>query len=124
MANPYRMKKAAPRANERDFPFIVQIVVPDGGFDWTLNAINAWHRYSGQLQRRGGRRLEGDLEFGRWCFEGLEIAKAFRHRFGGEIMPITLRGRVDTRAGPGSRVCTAKKCGRDATEGNAERKLA
>lgn len=124
MANLLRMKKVAAHANEREFPFVVQIVVSDGGFDWTLNAINAWHHYSRHPQRRGRRHHEGNLEFGRWCFEGLEIAKAFRHRFGGEIMPITMRGRADRRPDAGSRACTAEECSRDAARGNAERKLA
>jgi hypothetical protein len=53
MANFLRMKKVAAHANELEFPFVVQIVVPDGGFDWTFNAINAWHHYSRHPQRRG-----------------------------------------------------------------------
>lgn len=124
MANLLRMKKVAAHANEREFPFVVQVVVPDGGFDWTLNAINAWHHYSRHPQRRGRRYYEGEREFWRWCFEGLEVAKAFRHQFGGEIMPITVRGRANRRPDLGSRACTAEQCGRGAAEGSAERKLA
>jgi hypothetical protein len=39
--------------NERDFPFVVKIAVPDGGFECTLDAINAWHHYSRNPQYRG-----------------------------------------------------------------------
>lgn len=91
MAHPFQMKKTMARVNERDFPFVVQIAVPDGGFGCALDAINAWHYYSKNKQRQGRRHYAGEQEFWRWCFGGLEIAKSFRHRFGGEIMPVTVR---------------------------------
>ena len=93
MANLFRMKKVTARVNERNYPFVVHVAVPDGGFECTLDAINAWHCYSGSKQRRGQRHRMGDQEFWSWCFDGLEIAKAFRHRFGGEIVPVTVRRR-------------------------------
>ena len=97
MANLLRMKKVTARVNERDYPFVVQVAVPDGGFECTLEAINAWHGYSRSRQRRGQRYRRGEQEFWSWCFDGLEIAKSFRHRFGGEIMPVTVRRRSDSR---------------------------
>jgi hypothetical protein len=90
-----RLKTTAARASRSKFPFVVQIVVPDGGFGCTLGAINAWHRYSKTIQRRGPPQPLGERVFWNWCFEGLEIAKVFRHRFGGQIVPITIRSRRD-----------------------------
>ncbi len=84
MGNLFRKKKMASRINERKFPFIVQLAVPDGGFGPTLDAINAWHCYSNNRQRRGHRQHLGDQHFWRWCFESVEVAEripaAFRRR--------------------------------------------
>jgi len=99
MANLLRLKKIKARSNEAAFPFVVQIAVPDGGFGCTLDAINAWHCYSKNRQRRGQRQRVGVREYWSWCFEGLEIAKQFRQRFGGEIMPVTIRPRPERRGG-------------------------
>ena len=88
-----RLKTGAARPGQGKCPFVVQIVVPDGGFGCTLDAIDAWHRYSNNIQRCGPPQPLGERVFWNWCFEGLEIAKSFRHRFGGEIVPVTIRSR-------------------------------
>lgn len=94
------MRNVTVRVNDRDFPFVVQIAVPDGGFECALGAVHTWHRYGGKPQR-GGQRYHagGEQEFWSWCFEGLEIAKAVRHRFGGEILPVAIRSRTKRRTG-------------------------
>jgi len=74
-------------ANERNFPFVVQIAVPDGGFGSKLEAINAWHRYSKNKQRRGRPQSLGEKKFWRWCFKSSETAEQFSRRFGGELVP-------------------------------------
>jgi len=122
MANLLRMKKVTARVNERDFPFVVQIAVPDGGFECTLDAINAWHCYSKNKQRRGQRHHVGEREFWRWCFEGLEIAKTFRQRFGGEIVPVTVRRRTESQRDPALQIAAVGKPNPLATEQKAEAK--
>lgn len=97
MANLFRLKKIKARNNEAAFPFVVQIAVPDGGFGCTLDAINAWHCYGKNRQRRGQRQRLGEREYWSWCFEELEIAKEFRQRFGGEILPTTVRTQAARR---------------------------
>jgi hypothetical protein len=37
MTSSIRKKKVNAHINERDFPFVVQIAVPDGGFECTLD---------------------------------------------------------------------------------------
>jgi hypothetical protein len=91
MPSPVRMKKTTARVRQGEPQFVVQVAVPDGGFGCTLDAVNAWHRYSNNTQRRGRPQRLGKREFWSWCFEGLEIAKSFRHRFGGQIVPVTIR---------------------------------
>jgi hypothetical protein len=130
MTNLPRVKKVTVRVNERDFPFVVQIAVPDGpfvvqiavpdgGFECALGAINAWHRYSRNLQYRGPPYHIGEQEFRSWRFAGLEIAEAFRHRFGGEILPVTTRARTNRRPDPALFVSSAG----DATRGSADQDI-
>jgi hypothetical protein len=88
-----RKRKMAARINERGFPFVVQIAMPEDGFGLTLDTINAWHRYTKNKQRRARLQGVGRQKFGYWCFQSLEIAHRFRQRFGGEIVPATNSGR-------------------------------
>ena len=107
MPNSCQKGKVTVRLNEGDFPFIVQIAVPYGGFVCVLDAINAWHRYSRNPQYREQPRHIGELEFRSWRFEDLEIATAFRHRFGGEILSETIVTCTNRRPDLASRVPTA-----------------
>jgi len=94
MANTHRSKQTPARFNERHFPFVVQIAVPDGGFGCRLDAINAWHFYSGNRQRQARPQSIGEQQFWRWCFENWEVAETFRQRFGGEMVPMVMRQRA------------------------------
>lgn len=96
MPSPVRIKKTATRVRQGQFPFVVRVAVPDGGFGCALYGVNAWHRYSNNTQRRGLPQCLGEQKLWTWCFETLEIAKSFRHRFGGQIVPLTIQ-RVPSR---------------------------
>jgi hypothetical protein len=53
---------------ERDFPHIVEMLVPLGGFGKDLDAMYDWHRARGIEDRHGrGRRVEG-RDIVSWCF--------------------------------------------------------
>jgi hypothetical protein len=93
MGNLSRKRNITAYVNERNFPFVVQIAVPDGGFGSKLEAINAWHRYSKNKQRRGRPQSLGVKKFWRWCFKSSETAEQFSQRFGGEIVPATTHRR-------------------------------
>ncbi len=114
MADLLRMREMRVRVSERDFPFVVQITVPDGGFECTLGAVNAWRHCNGATQRRRPHYHAGEHEFWGWCFDGLEIAKAVRQRFGGEILPVAVRVRADRRP---DRVSQVPDAGRSARVG-------
>ena len=67
--------------NERDFPYVVEIVVPQGGLGKTLDAMYEFHaRHNIHAKRGQGRRDHGGL-FIRWCFADPTIADAFAHEF-------------------------------------------
>jgi hypothetical protein len=97
MGNLSRKRNIAAYVNERNFPFVVQIPVPDDGFGSRLDAINAWHRYSKNKQRRGRPQSLGEKKFWRWCFKEFESADKFRQRFGGEVVSGLVR-RVDRQS--------------------------
>jgi hypothetical protein len=97
MGNLSRKRNIAAYVNERNFPFVVQIAVPDDGFGSRLDAINAWHRYSKNKQRRGRPQSLGEKKFWRWCFKEFESADKFRQRFGGEVVSGPVR-RVDRQS--------------------------
>jgi hypothetical protein len=97
MGNLSRKRNIAAYVNERNFPFVVQIPVPDDGFGSRLDAINAWHRYSKNKQRRGRPQSLGEKKFWRWCFKEFESADKFRQRFGGEVVSGPVR-RVDRQS--------------------------
>jgi hypothetical protein len=71
------------RTNEREYPHIVEMPLPDGGFGKTLDAMEAFHRELGIEFHRGRsfRRVGGYVC--RWCFRDAETAEAFRVKFGG-----------------------------------------
>jgi hypothetical protein len=63
---------------ERDFPHIVEMIVPEGGFGKTLDAMYDFHaRHGIQAQRGRSRRDENGRDYIRWCFADPAIAKSF-----------------------------------------------
>ncbi len=70
--------------NERDYPHIVEMPVPESGFGNQLTAMHDWHRERGIESRRGGSTRIELIEYVRWCFADAETADAFSVAFGGE----------------------------------------
>jgi hypothetical protein len=71
------------RMNERDFPHIVELALPEGGFPTTLEAIEAFHRLRGLANAPGRRQHRNEREFVRWCFASVIDADDFAQQFGG-----------------------------------------
>jgi hypothetical protein len=117
MGNLSRKRNLAAYVNERNFPFVVQIVVPDDGFGSKLDAINAWHLYSKNKQSRGRLQSIAEKKFWRWCFKDFETAEKFRQRFGGEVLSGPPK-RVDRRSLDRARLVEKVSC--DTNEPNAE----
>jgi hypothetical protein len=63
---------------ERDFPYIVEMIVPEGGFGKTLDAMYEFHtRHGIRAINSTGRRDENARDIIRWCFADPAIAKSF-----------------------------------------------
>jgi hypothetical protein len=69
--------------NERDFPHLVELELPPGGFRDQSFELNAFHHERGIPIRRGRGRHEVEQFYVRFCFPDAAIADAFRKRFGG-----------------------------------------
>ena len=71
----------------RDFPHIVEMLLPPTGFGNRLNAMFDWHTANGIESQRGPERREvvdHDIRyFVRWCFADRATAKHSRRNFPG-----------------------------------------
>ena len=78
--------RASAKTIARDFPHIVEILVPEGGLGKRLDAMYEWHRSRDIGARRGQGRHEDDRDYVRWCFADPHIATAFAAEFGGTVI--------------------------------------
>jgi hypothetical protein len=70
--------------NERNYPHIVELALPSGGFGSNSDEILAFHRERGIDHRRGRGWHDDEQYYVRFCFADPVHADAFRERFGGE----------------------------------------
>ncbi len=73
----------AARNNERQFPRIVELPVPNGGFGALMAAFAAFHQERSVVEHRGRGSQRDGKYYIRWCFETSELAEAFMAVFGG-----------------------------------------
>src|SRR5262245_55770706 len=71
------------QTNERDFPHIVELELPPGGFRSQGLEFDAFHRERGIPIRRGRGRHEAEQFHDCFCFPDAATADAFQKRFGG-----------------------------------------
>jgi hypothetical protein len=69
--------------NERDFPHLVELELPPGGFRNKSQEFESFHRERRIVIRRGCGRHEGEQFHVRFCFPDATTADAFQGRFGG-----------------------------------------
>ena len=79
--------RTSAKAIEKDFPHIVQMIVPLGGFGKKLDDMYEWHSTRGiEAMRGSGWRDESGRFYVRWCFANLITAQDFARKFGGSIV--------------------------------------
>ena len=69
--------------NERDFPHLVELELPSGGFRNKSLEFESFHRERGLVIRQGYGRHEGEQFHVRFCLPDAGTADAFCARFGG-----------------------------------------
>ncbi len=76
--------RSSPKSIERDFPHMVEIIVPLGGLGKRLDAMHAFHTERGIKSHHGrGRRDSDGRDHVRWCFADAATADAFAAEFNG-----------------------------------------
>ena len=80
-----RKGPATPEATERAYPYIVETLVPEGGFGLKLDAMHQFHARHGIQPQHGRSRREKGRDYIRWCFADPGIAVEFADEFGGTI---------------------------------------
>jgi hypothetical protein len=80
-----RKREIAGLANEQDFPYLVELALPPGGFRGVFLEIDAFHR-GRRIPVRRGRRRHAEQVYIRFCFPDAATADTFRNRFGGECL--------------------------------------
>jgi hypothetical protein len=85
-----RKREITGLANEQDFPHLVELALPPGGFRSVFLEIDAFHRDRRIPVRRGRSRYEAEQSHIRFCFLDTATADAFRNRFGGECLTYAL----------------------------------
>jgi hypothetical protein len=81
-----RKREITDLANEQDFPHLVELALPPGGFRSVFLEIDAFHRDRHIPVRRGRNRHEVEQFHIRFCFPDTATADAFRNRFGGQCL--------------------------------------
>jgi hypothetical protein len=71
------------RMNEGDFPNLVELPVPPGGFQGRDLEFDEFHRQRSIPIRCGSARLDAEQFYIRFCFPSVALADAFSERFGG-----------------------------------------
>ena len=93
-----RKGEVAGHINEREFPHLVELELPPGGFRSQNLEFDAFHREHGIPIRRGRGRHEVEQFHVRFCFPDAPTADAFRKRFGGMgLLGTTLRYPYEVR---------------------------
>jgi hypothetical protein len=77
-------------ANERKYPFIVEVPVAANGLDVELNRqIASFHKLRGIAPQFGRSIWRDEKRYYRWCFSDLAIARTFVEQFGGAFYKTT-----------------------------------
>ena len=95
-----RKREIVGLANEQDFPHLIELALPPGGFRSAFLEIDTFHRDRHVPVRRGRSRHKADQFYIRFCFPDTATADAFRNRFGGECLthaPEKLKPRTSVR---------------------------
>jgi hypothetical protein len=85
--------KARPSAQTiaRDFPYVVEISVPEKGLGQRLEAMHEFHTRRGIRARNGPHRQTGSHGYITWCFSESATAETFAAEFKGKLQSKKLR---------------------------------
>ena len=70
----------------RLYPFVVEVMVPEGGFGRRLDDMHEFHRQRGITDHHIPRRRDDEHDYIRWCFKDVATAEAFAAQFSGTVL--------------------------------------
>jgi hypothetical protein len=74
------------KVTAREFPFVVEIMIPEGGLGRRLDDMHQFHRHRGITDHHIPRRRDNEHDYIRWCFKDLAVAEAFTAQFSGTLI--------------------------------------
>ena len=80
----YKGRQSA-ASNERNYPHIVELPVPEGGLGTTLDLIAIFHANLGIEEHHGTGRYQEPRHYVRWCFADPQHARSVQALFGGVL---------------------------------------
>jgi hypothetical protein len=83
--SPYKGRPSA-KTIAREFPFVVEIVVPEGGLGRRLDDMHEFSPPAPDLDHHIPRRRDDEHDYIRWCFGDLAVAEAFAAQFSGTLI--------------------------------------
>jgi hypothetical protein len=84
----YRKGEETKRSKNRDYPFQVEIDVPEGGLGRRLDELYAAASDIAPDHRKSGRR-DGIRDWALWCFKSQDEADRFHEKCGGRRLVVT-----------------------------------
>jgi hypothetical protein len=97
-----RYNGSVSRGSEDDYPFAVELPVPEGGFGTQLDMMRGWAKEREVTWIVGRNRFDAGGKFRTWCFANEKDAAKFAATFGGgPLLKEGDRGHRSTR-GPRS----------------------
>ena len=70
----------------RLYPFVVEVMVPEGGLGRRLDDMHQFHRQRRIVDHHISRRRDEQHDYIRWCFKDLATAHAFAEQFSGTLL--------------------------------------
>jgi hypothetical protein len=83
-----RIPSCKAEANERKYPYVIQLAAASTGLDFGLNFRIMYFHKTRHIQPRHGHCIYtgGTEAYFRWCFSDLTTARSFIEQFGGRIL--------------------------------------
>jgi hypothetical protein len=83
--SPYKGRPSA-KTIAREFPFVVETMIPEGGFGRRFNDMHQFHRQRGITDHQIPRRRDDEHDYIRWRFKDLATAEAFVAQSSGTLI--------------------------------------
>jgi hypothetical protein len=83
--SPYKGRPSA-KTIAREFPFVVEIMVPEGGLGRRLDDMHEFHRQRRITDHHIPLRRDDEHDYIRWCFRDLATPEAFAAQFSGALL--------------------------------------